>query len=110
MGRFALVAGLLASAAGAQDWRPLVGEEIAAFLTDREVGYDRAWQRFFASGCTLRLSMLYSTRRIVLRLLWSGKSAEPTFQGSDCCAVHERQQSESCAAAINRSVDGSFGP
>ena len=53
MGRFALVAGLLASAAGAQDWRPLVGEEIAAFLTDREVGYDRACQRFFASGRTL---------------------------------------------------------
>ncbi|MEL6643965.1 MAG: hypothetical protein AAFQ79_08530 [Pseudomonadota bacterium] len=53
-----LVAGLVmlaASAAGAEDWRTLAGEEVTIALTEREVIYDLEFdvsQTFYASGRT----------------------------------------------------------
>ena len=37
----------------ADEWRPLSGEEIAKVLTDRDLVYANAKQRFYASGRTL---------------------------------------------------------
>lgn len=36
-----------------QLWRDLSGPEIRAALTDSQIRYDAAWQRFYASGRTL---------------------------------------------------------
>jgi len=44
---------LVATAALAEDWVPMTGSEIEAVLTDREVIYEGAKQRFYASGRTL---------------------------------------------------------
>lgn len=44
---------LCAAPAWAQDWRSLNGAEIEAVLTDRDLVYENATQRFFASGRTL---------------------------------------------------------
>ena len=37
----------------ADEWRPLSGDEIATALTDRDLVYPNAKQRFYASGRTL---------------------------------------------------------
>ncbi|PSL21658.1 hypothetical protein [Shimia abyssi] len=53
MRRFALILGVLAGSAGAQEWQKATGEDAHAFLKDQIVDYGSAWQRFYASGRTL---------------------------------------------------------
>jgi len=53
MGRIAAIGVFLvaASPVAADDWRPVA--DVHAILADRTIDYDRAWQRFNASGKTL---------------------------------------------------------
>jgi len=52
---FRIIAALVLAAGPlwAQDWQALNGSEITAALTDRDLTYDNATQRFYASGRTL---------------------------------------------------------
>jgi hypothetical protein len=44
---------MLPGAALAQDWQPMTGSQITAALTDRDLVYENATQRFYTSGRTL---------------------------------------------------------
>ena len=50
---FCAVVALLASPATAEDWQALDSAGIRDVLTDRQVTYEGAWQRFYVSGRTL---------------------------------------------------------
>lgn len=51
--RLAAMITLLPCLVWGQEWRAMTGEEISAALTDRDLIYENATQRFYASGRTL---------------------------------------------------------
>lgn len=48
-----LIFALVPEAGFSADWKPMTGADIAAVLVDRDVVYDAARQRFYASGRTI---------------------------------------------------------